>query len=736
MTKSFKNIPSLHRLFESAPLGALQELIVYIDDGKFAASFADVPWPGDGVEEAAEDQVRQQILDIACELDTDTAAPLEEQAQRLLTLAEDRGCEVISQVAERIFENASENAFETQKDDYGRAIWLYVHHEELFEEAENRFYADHFRNFGKLYEAFEIDAEANADFVWSEQIKSDLEKKIKERLELKGSCNISHFVVEDGNANDGKGKHHPHLFIVRHGGPLSSVAAIREDGRKKSIYYRPLNEATMLFSPQENVIEVYAESPGIQPLLAAALAETGLKQDISARPLTFKQYNLSRFLTSLHLPMVSVEGFDIDRAGVVEAAAHPQNSTRRASLKVSLDDDIEVAASEEFGTNHVFQRAAAISRVVIAVRHTRAREEKLRTLNITLSDPNRCNLRSNRDPIQRDLGYALLEKWGILNRVRLLSMNEQKSIFPALLEIYDQRGKEVSGRFFAERGITGLDLLVEGGFVAKRGREKGYVAELDDGHTQTVTVVKSKTPGMSEYLCPQTHRPIQIPTEWMGRYEIKHSWVEERVVKGLQNALALNSKAILEGQLLSLGLLSLGGETFPTYLAIGLADPKIRDMADQLLRARHSAGFGIVFSAGKDFPPFLGANMVVWAGEYLQADGEEIWYDLDALKAAFDQSKILMAGATTVMLLPSPDKRSATLIIPGKAPWTVTGHVQMTVLKRLADAYPHPVATKHLRPHADETEASPPGPDKIYKRYENWRDYVVLEKKGYWRLNA
>lgn len=732
MSKSFKNIPSLHRLFESAPLGALQELIAYVDDGKFAACFSDVPWLGDGAEEATEDRARQKILDIARELEADVAVPFEEQAQRLLTLADGRGVEVISRVAERIFETDGLNAFESQKDDYGRAIWLYVHEEALFEEAENLFYADHFRNFGKMYEAFEIDTQATVDFVWDEQIKASLEKKIVERLELKGVCTATHIAIED----QGHGGEKLHLIIVRHGGPLSSVAAIREDGRKKSIYYRPLNEASLLFSPHENVIEVYAESPGIRPLLAASLAEAGLNHDISTRPLTFKQYNLTRFLSSLHLPMVSVDGFDIERAGVVEAAVRPQNSTRRIALKVALDDDIEDAANEEFGKNHIFQRAAAISRVVIAVRHARADEATMRTLNITLSDPNRCNLRSNSDPAQRNFGYALLEKWGILTRVRLLTADEEKSLFAALLAIYDQRSKEVSGRYFSERGITGIDLLVEGGFVAKRGREKGYVAELGNGQAQVVPVVKSKTPGMSEYLCPQTNLPIQIPTEWMDRYEIKHGWVEERVVKGLQNALALNSKAILEGQLLSLGQLSLDGETFPAYLAVGLADPKTRDIADQLLRARHSAGFGMVFSAGKDFPPFLGANVVVWAGEHLKTDGEGILYDLDTLKAVFDQGKTLMAGAATVMLLPSHDKRSVTLIIPGKTPWTVTGHVQMMVLKRLADAHPHPVATKHLRPHADETEPAAPGPDKIYKRYENWRDYVVMEKKGYWKLNA
>ena len=45
MAKTFKNIPSLHRLLESAPLESVRDLLLKIDEQGYAACFDDVDWP-------------------------------------------------------------------------------------------------------------------------------------------------------------------------------------------------------------------------------------------------------------------------------------------------------------------------------------------------------------------------------------------------------------------------------------------------------------------------------------------------------------------------------------------------------------------------------------------------------------------------------------------------------------------------------------------------------------------
>ena len=42
MAKTFKNIPSLHRLLESAPLESVRDLLLKIDEQGYAACFDDV----------------------------------------------------------------------------------------------------------------------------------------------------------------------------------------------------------------------------------------------------------------------------------------------------------------------------------------------------------------------------------------------------------------------------------------------------------------------------------------------------------------------------------------------------------------------------------------------------------------------------------------------------------------------------------------------------------------------
>ncbi|HQT83137.1 MAG TPA: hypothetical protein PLW99_03245, partial [Candidatus Paceibacterota bacterium] len=48
---------------------------------------------------------------------------------------------------------------------------------------------------------------------------------------------------------------------------------------------------------------------------------------------TLRQYNLSRFLTSLRLDAPTFAGFDIESVTVVEAEVRPQNLKHRASLR-------------------------------------------------------------------------------------------------------------------------------------------------------------------------------------------------------------------------------------------------------------------------------------------------------------------------------------------------------------------------------------------------------------------
>lgn len=682
MAKSFKNGVSLHRLLEASPLDALQAFLAAVDEGQYAAIFSDVPWPS-ATDEANTNLVRTQLFDIANEFKADAAVPLDRHAHRILTLAEGRGVETITRVATRLFEQSHIDAFAAQLDDLGRSLWLYQYQPLLFDEAENLFYADHYRNFGRMYEAFELDADAQVDFVWDETIKAALETQIQERLELTGRCTVTHLQV---GKKDAAGKEVPqHLLIVRHGGPLSSIAEYHEaDGSRLERYYRPLNEATLLFSPDEGVIEVFSASPTVRQQVAGCFAETGLKLDLSGKPLTLKQYNLTRFLTSLRLTPPSVPGFDIEHVAVVEVDARPDNYKHRASLKVTLDDDIEEIAEALFGKDHIFTRATCISRVVIAVRYTQHGTDKAKTLNITLSDPNRCNLRSNRDPVQRDLGYAVLTAWGILHRVKPLTVADERQLFPALLQLFDQVTKEVPGKFFIERDID-PEALADGGFIERRGRQQILLIDADD-ITHEVPVRSAGKPGWIAYDHPVDGSRVELPASAADKYAIRREWLDEIVHKRLKAQLARIALTKLDESLTYLGDISLGAETVPCYVARDLKNLMTLQRLDILLRAKSDKGIGLILSAGRDHPLCLGPNVITPIADHLAADDSDALLDSSRLASVFSQGKALARGGMVVDLV-KHNAKSATLYIPGKPPLMLVAEKQIAIFDVLVTAY-------------------------------------------------
>lgn len=704
-TTTFKNGVSLHRLMEAAPLQALSSFLAKADGGQYAAIFTDLPW-GDAGDDASTAALRSQLLVLANELQPDAAVPLDRHAQRVLTLAEDRGAEAITRVATKLFEQKHIDGFGEQLDDLGRSLWLYQNQVMLFDEAESLFYADHYRNFGRMYEAFEVDADTEVAFTWDDSVKQALESQIQEKLELTGRCTVTHLEII-GKDKDGN-EQHQHLVIVRHGGPLSSVAEYKEaDGSRNERYYRPLNEATLLYSPSEGVLEVFSSSPSVRQQLAACFAESGLKIDLSDRPLMMKQYNFSRFLTSLHLSIPAIPGFDIDRVAVVEVDARPDNPKHRAGLKVTIDDDIEEVASAILGQDHLFKRATSMARVVIAVRYTQDGSDKTKTLNITLSEPNRCNLRSNRDPVQRELGYALLTAWKILHQVIPLTSDKEHALFPALLQLFDQAKKELPGQFFLSRNLDLNDLL-DTGFIERRGRYTSILLD-ENGTTHEVSVKSAGKPGFLSYVHPADGKTVELPLSAVEKFGVNRDWLDEIVLKRIKGHLVTAEFSKLDDHLTFLGKIKLGADVVPCYLARDLRTPSTLQRLDIRLRGLSDKGVGLVFAAGRDNPLCLGPNVITAVADYIADSSDGQLLDIAKIASVYSQGKQLARGGMVVDLVKS-SSYSASLYIPGKPTLTLSGVKHIKFFEALVVAYrsgSSAIPTKQLMAAADSIASSP-----------------------------
>jgi len=273
--------------------------------------------------------------------------PAERRSRRIRAFANGKGVTSLTTIVDQQLDDDRAREFERQPDALCRAIWAFLNARETFEDAESFHFARQFRDYGRLYDAFEVELENAVALDAASIDEVALAAKVTATLELKTACTVK---ALDLPATDT----HPAsiMLIGRHGGPLSSVYDHRDDERRGTIYYRPPNEATLIYTPSMRQIEVCADSPVVRQKVSDSFAEVALNHDISQKPLTWKRYNLTRFRTSLRLEPPATDGYEFKFARVLEAEVRLGMWRRKLFLKVTVEDDIEEVANRYLGANN------------------------------------------------------------------------------------------------------------------------------------------------------------------------------------------------------------------------------------------------------------------------------------------------------------------------------------------------------------------------------------------------
>jgi hypothetical protein len=409
-----------------------------------------------------EGDARDRIFEALDQFDKDDLTPAEQRCGRVRNLAEGKGIASLDTIAKKRLSNEEYVEYGNQLDPLCRSIWTFLNVRQAFEDAESFYFARQYRDHGKMYDAFEVELDKAASLDAASVDEAALATRISEVLELKTKCTVS---AMDLPATDA----HPAsvMLIVRHGGPLSSVHDLRDDGRRGTIYFRPPNEATLIYTPAKRQIEICADSPAVRQQVSGAFAEVALNHDVSQKPLTWKRYDLGRFRSSLTLPVPRIAGFEIYQVKVLEVEVRLGNWKRKLGLKVSIDDDIDTIATKYLGPGNVIKKAAMFSRIGIAVKFNKTGDRKEHTLGINISGSKSCNLQSVKDPDERNLGFSLLSEWGILNTFRQIKNGDLRAMFPQLVQLFDREDDEITGGELLALGLN-PDRLIEGGLLERR----------------------------------------------------------------------------------------------------------------------------------------------------------------------------------------------------------------------------------------------------------------------------
>lgn len=720
--------PNTLRLIEDARVDLLRAVLA-AQEGQNEPKFelpSDVPDPND---DDAVHAYRQKIIAVLSEFDHDELRPAEQRSRRIRALADGKGETSLTTIVEQQLDDKKSQEFDRQPDQLCRSIWTYLNSRETFEDAESFHFARQFRDHGKLYDAFEVELENHVAIDAAAIDEATLATKIKQILELKPeiSCTVKALDLPATET-------HPAsiMLIVRHGGPLSSVYDHRQDGRRGTIYYRPPNEATLIYTPSLRQIEVCADSPVVRQTVSDSFAAVALGHDVSQKPLTWKRYNLSRFRTSLLLQLPEIEGYEFKFVRVVEAEIRLGIWRRKLQLKVTVEDDIEEVADQYLGASNIFRRAEAFSRIAIAVAYNRVGDEKERTLNITIAGTKSCNLQSKTDPEERSLGFALLKEWGILSAFRQLAPDDLRAIFPQLVQLHDRVEDEVSGGYLLELGLDPAR-LIEGGLLERRNRQD--VVLIDDDLDGEGAIKPSATEGMVQTVGPFGEDAGKRPASDVEMYAINAQWLHETLMRLMKPLLSKRATQIVDQDLTLLGAMQIDGAEVPVYFARRLNDPKIAQRLDLALRARNTAGVGIILAASEERPSYLGPNVVVPLLSHLASADEEILFARDGLELAYRNGLSLARGGVSPRVVRT-GAQSGTLFIPGKEPLHLAGNDQLAIFERLVVAAEKGSPDIQVKALMNGFESR--SPQQAFRK-DTWGSILNVyiskgAKRGYWRL--
>ncbi|GHC66404.1 hypothetical protein [Neogemmobacter tilapiae] len=655
-------------IVETLPLNLVEQVLFFreADD----TDKLDLEWPT----LPDEDDTRIRVLELLDNREAEDLKPIEERCRRIRLLAADKGPSSLSHVTQQRLSNEELLELDDQPDAACRSAWVFLNHQIAFADAEAFHGARQYRDFGKMYDAFEVEPAESDSSTVSTIDAENLASLLTAKLELPSKVIIRTIDLSATST-------HPAslLVIVRHAGPLSSVFHHKENGLRAPIYYRPPNEATLIWTPSEQTLEVCGPSPQVRRVVAEGFAQTVCGTDLSTKPLTWRYYDLSRFHASLDLPPPDWEDVDVRSTKIIAVEMRLGNWSRRLSLKVTIDDDIAQIAKRYLGGNQFLGNAEGFSSLIVAVSYQGRTDKRERTMEISFGD-RRSNLQGKTDSSQRELGQRLLKHWGILNRLKPLEFDEVIQTLPQLLGLHDLPDNCVTG---ARLRNLGLDpkRLADGGVIAFRKRSRAVLLEDDDevlidlgprdGEVTAQTVFEEKAGSLD-------------PSD-VTEYEIKREWLEEIVAGALRPFVGRGPIQRLNEHLSYFGKVPADGSKVPIYLARCVNQIDALTSADVTLRSRQEGGVGIVLTATDTPINHLGPNVVVSLPSVLGGHG----LDADAIARILDKHKVgrwlALGGADVALMKFGP--HMAMLYIPNKIPLAVSGAKQITILERLVAAH-------------------------------------------------
>ncbi|GHC67323.1 hypothetical protein GCM10007315_35440 [Gemmobacter tilapiae] len=664
-----------------------------------ASAIAD---PLGALEKQDTEDAREFLIETVLALESEMTLPVEMEAQRVLLLADGKGPTALKTIAGQKLTNEEYDAAYAQRGELAVALHVHALHRRVFDDGVSFRNARLWRD-GKLYSAFDVELDHPKPVDGAAMPLDKFLGAVKRRLQLPVDCGLS--VVDLPETDSYKASV---LLIVRIPKDITGIAEHLNNGGRRLRFLRPQKEVLLIYTPAEQRIEICADTAPERAVVSESFAIEVLGHNVSLKPLTWVNYDLSRFFRTLELDPPTVSGFVIERTALLEIEMRLARWNQRIRLSVPFGDEIEVTAQRYLFPARVMQRASGISHVVIAVQYRRKESEPSSFLEITISDRNRCNLLSIPDPEIRRLGRTLLTEWNIQQPFKDLSAGELGDFLSLLLELYEQDADTVPATFFSERNVD-PDRLLEAKFIVRKGVEDVVIENDHDDFP---------------------------PAKDRTYYAIATEWLEQRIVEAFQTILPISGKQEITPRLFFVGSMLIDEKQVPCYLARGLADKKWFVDAEARLRARSGAGPGIVFCGQDPGWKCIAANIIMTIPHTSDPSAAFETVDAAFVETFFRANMGLAFGGSALTLIQSEDGESGTLHAPGMPDLALFSGQQVRCFRLLVDAKKKGLTAVKTSTLIEGSKSMSLQQMLGAKRWPVFKDYLDDVGQGWWSIKT
>ena len=602
------------------------------------------------------EEKRTLIRELLAGLSREDARPFEAECRRIVDLSEKGGPASLAMIVAKRLPQDAQEMFASLGDPLCKGLWAHFNHRNLFDDATSFNNARSWRGADRLYGRFEIDLDDPEPFSSTSIDPVPLQTEIKARLKTDRECTVS--VIDLPNSS---GHASSIMLIVRFAGEKASIAVHGKGGARQIVYVLPQEEAVLIFTPSEGLLEVAGKRAETRKIVIESFAKITLQHDLSARPLTWANYDTSRFRKSLTLELPQIDGAKVNSARIVEFEVRLNSWTGKLALRAGEKDDIAVLAMQYLEPGSVLRRSLGFSKLTIEVEILRDGGDEAEVLSIQILERNRSNVSNMTDPERRRIARRLLESWSISQSFDDLTVQEAVALMPVMADLSEFGEKTVKGTYFIDRNVDPRRLIQAG--LIRRKEVEPTVFEND--------------------LDPEADPP---PYDDRIVYTICRDWLVERLAKTL-GTLARNTLVReVSDELWSLGETYVGGETVRIYYARGLGDMHRFLKIDTRLASLDSGFPAVVLSSRETGWPTIGNKPLIFCLTASATGAATDLITVDQIKDRFIEWRLSDPPSGVPQLIPVGADRIV-LRVAGKKDLCVDGRVPVRAIELLHKDY-------------------------------------------------